>query len=240
MQQRHLMNDLVSLLPHAKKEAKLDTKSKLFYLNELADISNCDNVVFFEARKHGQDVYLWLAKAPNGPSIKFHLQNLHTMDELKLIGNCLKGSRPILSFDSNFDTKPFTKLIKELLIHIFGVPPGARRSKPFIDHTIADGKFWYRNYQIQEKELEKNQEDDISLIEIGPRFVLIIIFEGSFGGPVIYENKEFISPNVARAAIIIEKGEKYKNRISSKVDRELRKPDRTREFDPLADEILFA
>jgi hypothetical protein len=73
--QRHLMNDLAALLPHAKKDAKLDTKSKLYYLNELADLYNCNNVLFFESRKHGQDLYLWLSKAPNGPSMKFHLQN---------------------------------------------------------------------------------------------------------------------------------------------------------------------
>jgi ribosome biogenesis protein BRX1 len=69
------MNDLAALLPHAKKDAKLDTKSKLYYLNELADLYNCNNVLFFESRKHGKDLYLWLSKAPNGPSMKLHLQN---------------------------------------------------------------------------------------------------------------------------------------------------------------------
>lgn len=73
--QRHLMNDLAALLPHSKKDAKLDTKSKLFHLNELADLYNCNNVLFFESRKHGQDLYLWMSKAPNGPSMKLHLQN---------------------------------------------------------------------------------------------------------------------------------------------------------------------
>ena len=69
------MNDLAALLPHSKKDAKLDTKSKLYHLNELADLYNCNNVLFFESRKHGQDLYLWLSKAPNGPSMKLHLQN---------------------------------------------------------------------------------------------------------------------------------------------------------------------
>ena len=69
------MNDLAGLLPHSKKDAKLDTKSKLYHLNELADLYNCNNVLFFESRKHGQDLYLWMSKAPNGPSIKLHLQN---------------------------------------------------------------------------------------------------------------------------------------------------------------------
>lgn len=121
-------------------------------------------------------------------------------------------------------------LIKELFYHIFGVPQGARKSKPFVDHvmgfTVADGKIWVRNYQISEVEktgksdgdedeemadASKNKkkaassrsskDTDINLVEIGPRFVCtpIIIQEGSFGGPIIYENKQFVSPNQVRA-----------------------------------------
>src|SRR5438045_3367123 len=72
--QRHLLKDLASLLPHARKDAKLDTKSKLFQLNELAELYNCNNVMFFEARKR-EDLYLWMSKAPNGPCVKMHVQN---------------------------------------------------------------------------------------------------------------------------------------------------------------------
>jgi ribosome biogenesis protein BRX1 len=69
-----LLNDLASLLPHSRKDAKLDTKSKLYQLNELAELYNCNNVFFFEARK-GKDLYLWMSKAPNGPTVKMHMQN---------------------------------------------------------------------------------------------------------------------------------------------------------------------
>lgn len=41
---RHLLNDLYSLLPHSRKDVKLDTKSKLYQLNELAELYNCNNV----------------------------------------------------------------------------------------------------------------------------------------------------------------------------------------------------
>lgn len=71
---RHLLNDLVAMLPHGRKDAKLDTKSKLYHLNEIADLYNCNNVLFFEARKR-QDLYMWMSKAPNGPCIKLHVQN---------------------------------------------------------------------------------------------------------------------------------------------------------------------
>ena len=41
------------------------------------------------------------------------------------------------------------------LLKIFGVPPGARRAKPFIDHVltfaILDNKIWFRNYQVRWK-----------------------------------------------------------------------------------------
>ena len=37
---------------------------------------------------------------PSGPSAKFLVENIHTLEELKLTGNCLKGSRPLLNFDA--------------------------------------------------------------------------------------------------------------------------------------------
>ncbi|CAG8526016.1 7899_t:CDS:2 [Ambispora leptoticha] len=223
--QRHLLNDLAALSPHFKKgmDAKLDQKSQFSILNELAELNNCNNCLFFEVRRK-EDLYLWASKTPNGPSIKFHVQNIHTMDELKMTGNCLKGSRPIVSFDKTFDTQPHFSLIKQVFTHIFSVPRGARRSKPFIDHlisfTIADNRIWFRNYQIVEKdptEVEKNQKD-ITLVEIGPRFVLnvIRIFEGSFNGATIFANPEFITPTQIRRNIKAEKAARYQSRVQSK------------------------
>ena len=58
---RHLLNDLCALLPHSRKDAKLDTKSQLYLLNEVAELYNCNGVMFFEARKR-QDLYMWLRR----------------------------------------------------------------------------------------------------------------------------------------------------------------------------------
>lgn len=105
-------------------ESKLDSKSQLHLLPELADLNNCNNALYFEARRH-EDLYMWAAKTPNGPSIKLHVQNVHTMDELKMTGNCLKGSRGILSFDKAFDETEWGKLTKEVFTHVrssFGLP----------------------------------------------------------------------------------------------------------------------
>lgn len=41
-QMRHLISDLESLLPHSKRDAKLDTKTQLHVLNELAELNNCN------------------------------------------------------------------------------------------------------------------------------------------------------------------------------------------------------
>lgn len=160
------------------------------------------------------------------------------MEELHFTGNCLKGSRPILSFDNAFEQQPHLRVIKEMFTHQFGVPQGARKSKPFVDHvmsfTMADGKIWIRNYQINETEVskvkptddaEKSSEDDLSLVEIGPRFVLtpIVIQEGSFGGAIIYENKEFVSPNQVRADLRKSKASRHNSRAEQTVERLSRK-----------------
>ena len=42
---RHLMMDLLALLPHARKDSKLDTKQKLYVINEIADMKDCSNCV---------------------------------------------------------------------------------------------------------------------------------------------------------------------------------------------------
>ncbi|EGN95558.1 hypothetical protein SERLA73DRAFT_95074 [Serpula lacrymans var. lacrymans S7.3] len=243
---RHLMNDLEALLPQVKKDSKLDSKSQLQLLPELADLNNCNNTLYFEARRH-EDLYMWAAKTPNGPSIKMHVQNVHTMDELKMTGNCLKGSRGILSFDHAFDESEWGRLTKEVFTHIFGVPPLARKAKPFIDHvltfSIVDNKIWFRNYQILEKDpLQPNAPPQTSLIEIGPRFVLtpIRIFEGAFHGATVYSNPEFISPSSVRSMARREKGDKYNQRKNAEEESSKRKEYRKRGEDVLAVSRVFA
>ena len=245
---RHLIQDLNALLPHSRKEPKLDTKKDLRQLNEIAELYNCNNILFFEARKH-QDLYLWISKPPNGPTIKFYIQNLHTMDELNFTGNCLKGSRPILSFDHRFDSTPHYRLIKELLIHNFGVPPHARKSKPFIDHvmsfSIVDDKIWVRLYEIsnaaRNKDEYEEKDDDLSLVEIGPRFVMttILVLEGSFGGPKIYENKQYVSPNVVRAQLKQQAAEQAKSRADAALKRKIKKMENVLAADPLSNDVLM-
>ena len=138
------------------------------------------------------------------------------MDELNMTGNCLKGSRPLLSFDKTFDNKSIAHLplIKELLTQAFATPKTSRKQKPFIDHvfmfSVCDGRIWFRNYQIVEKKSGDSSQvdgelDGVSLVEIGPRFVMNVmrVFDGSFGGKTLFENPDFISPNMVKNKLFV-------------------------------------
>uniref|UniRef100_A0A663FF20 Ribosome biogenesis protein BRX1 homolog n=1 Tax=Aquila chrysaetos chrysaetos TaxID=223781 RepID=A0A663FF20_AQUCH len=196
---RHLMQDLRTLMPHSKAgRAKILTTSK-----------------------KKQDLYMWLSNTPQGPSAKFLVQNVHTLAELKMTGNCLRGSRPLLSFDPTFDKEPHYALLKELFIQIFSTPQYHPKSQPFVDHvftfTITDERIWFRNYQII--------EEDASLVEIGPRFVLnlIKIFQGSFGGPTLYENPHYQSPNMHRRLIRLSVAAKFREKQQVKEVQKIKK-----------------
>ncbi|KAH7544172.1 hypothetical protein JRO89_XS15G0121200 [Xanthoceras sorbifolium] len=272
---RHLMLNVVSLLPHCKKDNKVESKSsKGATLNELVELKSCSSCLFFECRKH-KDLYLWMAKCPNGPSVKFLVNAVHTMEELKLTGNHLKGSRPLLTFSSNFDNNAHWKLIKEIIIQIFGTPKEHRKSKPYHDHvfvfSIVDDHIWFRNYQVEidsHFHLGTGKDDDdgalisffhmgeivsdivgilsdsalqitvphnesdkvvrggldkMTLIEVGPRFCLnpIKIFGGSFGGPTLYENPFYVSPNQIRALEKKQKAGKYAKKVKAKTRRKM-------------------
>jgi len=209
---RHLMNDLSLFIPHAKKEGKVERKKVKDQIDELCFERSCNNFLYFEQRSHKMnDLYLWISKSPSGPAFKFSVQNIHTMDELKLSGNCLRYSRPFLSFDGAFEdpSKPHLLLAKELLSHIFNTPKNHPKSKPFIDHvisfTLCDGRIWFRNYQIlnqhEEKFTAKDDIDKLVLIEIGPRFALnpIKAFQGSMGGEALWQNSAYIAPAKIRS-----------------------------------------
>ncbi|KAL0232947.1 hypothetical protein GEMRC1_011694 [Eukaryota sp. GEM-RC1] len=245
---RHLMQDLMKLLPHHKSEAKLDKKQPFTNISEIAESRNCTGSLFFEVRKK-QDCYLWMSLL-DGPSVKFHVLNVHTMDELKLTGNSLLYSRPILHFDGAFDTEPQWRLLKQMFTHFFRSPKSHHKTKPFIDHllsfSIVDNKIWFRNYQMVDKTLtvdaitasevaavaaeegDDSIRSDLELVEIGPRMVLnpIRIFEGEFSGATMYKNDSFVTPTQLRARAKREYNLKYKNKVEHREKVDKLKPDR--------------
>ncbi|XP_011866939.1 PREDICTED: ribosome biogenesis protein BRX1 homolog isoform X2 [Vollenhovia emeryi] len=195
---RHLMEDLRKLMPHHRAECKMERSKNLQVVNEMCEMKHCNKAVLFEGRMK-RDLYVWLANVPTGASAKFLVENIHTMEELKMTGNCLRGSRPLLSFDENFTTHAHYILLKELLTQIFSVPNHHPKSQPFIDHlytfTILDNRIWFRNFQIL--------TEDGALTEIGPRFVLnpVKIFGGSFGSDTLWDNPHYISPAKFRQSL---------------------------------------
>ncbi|XP_063989655.1 ribosome biogenesis protein BRX1 homolog [Diachasmimorpha longicaudata] len=229
---RHLMEDLKSLMPHHRTEAKMERQKNLQVVNEICEAKNCNKAVLFEGRKK-RDLYMWFSNVKSGPSAKFLVENIYTMGEMKLTGNCLKGSRPILSFDENFSTNPHYALLRELFTQIFGVPNHHPKSKPFFDHvytfSVLDNRIWFRNYQIL--------TEDGGLAEIGPRFVLnpVKIFAGSFGGETLWDNSFYISPAKFRQAINKKAGGKYINRIEQKMAQKANKPEVSYSLNPLDD-----
>ena len=215
------MNNIREMLPHSKSEVKVEPKEWSKEVDEICETRNCNLCLFFENKKR-RDLYCWASDVTNGPSVKFLVENVHTMEKLKMTGNCLKGSRALLSFDPQFETTPHYHLMKEMLMQVFGTPNHHPKSQPFIDHvftfTILDHRIWFRNFQIV--------EEDGSLAEIGPRFTLnpIKILEGSFCGAVLWTNEHYISPNDHRRNLKLKAQNKYKERVLAKHDREVRQP----------------
>ncbi|KAG0577517.1 hypothetical protein KC19_5G162400 [Ceratodon purpureus] len=225
---RHLMMDIMALLPHSKKDVKVQAKdNKADTLNELADLKGCSSCLLFECRKK-KDLYMWLSKSPSGPSAKFLLKAVHTTEELKLTGNHLKGSRPLLSFSSEFEMHPHLQLLKELLLQVFCTPKDHRKSKPFFDHVFTfsflDNHIWFRNYQISvphqsaTNKIDRAALEKMTLVEAGPRFAMnpIKIFSGSFGGQTLFENPFYISPNAERSLDKKKKAGKYQKKVKAK------------------------
>uniref|UniRef100_A0A1A9UTQ7 Ribosome biogenesis protein BRX1 homolog n=1 Tax=Glossina austeni TaxID=7395 RepID=A0A1A9UTQ7_GLOAU len=218
---RHLMKDLKTLMPHHKAESKMQRSKRLAVINEMCEMKHCNKCILFEGRLK-RDLYMWISNIPFGPSAKFLVENIHTMAELKLTGNCFRGSRPLLSFDAKFDEIPHLKLLKELLTQTFGVPNYHPKSQPFIDHvytfTYLHKRIWFRNFQIL--------SEDGGLVEIGPRFVLnpVKIFEGSFTGIALWENPDYVSPAKQRQILKKAVKERYVNRVEQKVHHEATLP----------------
>ncbi|XP_049950614.1 ribosome biogenesis protein BRX1 homolog [Schistocerca serialis cubense] len=229
---RHLMEDIKTLMPHCKTESKMERTENLFVVNEICEMKNCNKCILFEGR-HKRDLYLWISNVPTGPCAKFLVENTYTMAELKFTGNCLKGSRPLLSFDENFTKYPHYALLKELFVQVFGTPNKHPRSQPFIDHvftfSVLDNRIWFRNFQIL--------SEDGALTEIGPRFVLnpVKIFGSSFGGQTLWENASYISPAKYRQQIAKAASGKYINRIEQKVAYEKTKPKESYKLDETDD-----
>jgi ribosome biogenesis protein BRX1 len=201
---RHLMNDLRLLLPHSKSEGKFHEKNnatKQYQLvNDVCRMKKCHNCIMFECNNQ-TELFMYCLKSPQGPTIKFSVTNIVTMSELRMTGNCLKGSRAVLHFDKQFDSAPHWQLSREMLAQMFATPKGHPKTKPFIDHIycfyLVDNKIWFRHYQISLENPNQTKatkhESKRKLVEIGPRFVLqpLRILSGSMEGDILFNEDKW-------------------------------------------------
>lgn len=196
-QHAQVFENLRDLIPHAKREQSMNSKD-FHVLDEIASDRFCDTIGAFETRhkKVSSECYFWIATCPSGPSINFFVRDAQSIESLRLIGNSLKGSRPILQFDPKFNDGGVLEIAKWSLQRLFSVPFEDPHSKPFVDRTmtfVVDGDvIVIRHYQIQWGE----NGEETELAEIGPRVELEpnYVLAGVFKGHKIWSNADFVSP----------------------------------------------
>ncbi|PFH33788.1 brix domain-containing protein [Besnoitia besnoiti] len=251
--QRHLMEDFKKLLPHHKAESKWERKQTMKDISELAQLRSCNNVLYFESRK--RDLLLHVSKIPHGPTVIFRVLNIHTLAEMKMTGNCLLHSRPLLLFSPEFGSEhspapPHLALLKELFIQVFGTPRNHPKAKPFFDHAFAFYKFdgnriWFRHYQIAPlvggDGGDADKPDRQTFIEIGPRCVLEVvkILDGAFSGKTLWSNKHYVCSRDLAALQRVARAQTYAQRVMAKEKRSERLEKSLIEESPLAFENVF-
>lgn len=52
----------------------MERSKTLSVINEMCEMKNCNKALMFEGRKK-KDLYMWLSNIPNGPSVKFLIEN---------------------------------------------------------------------------------------------------------------------------------------------------------------------
>ncbi|SOV22074.1 ribosome biogenesis protein BRX1 homolog, putative [Plasmodium sp. DRC-Itaito] len=193
---KSFIDNLKLLLPHHKMENKWDKKVPKSELNDISYSRNCNNIIFFDVKR--KRYCLWICKSRTGPSLYFEILDYIPLHSLLFSGNCLLYSRPLLIFSKHFDELDHLKLIKEMFIHVFGVPNYHPLSKPFYDHCYnffyVNDLIYFRHYQILPITLaDSNNVNKQQLVEIGPQFTLHIIkiFEECFKGRILYENEKY-------------------------------------------------
>lgn len=148
---RHLIKNLSSLMAHSKRETKIEKNGGIReQVGSSCEMKDCENFLYFEQRR--DRLYLYLGKFETGPTFKFQVTGIKTANELKLIGNCLKHSRPLISFDESFSKSPEMKVFKSLAQDAFNTPKYHPKSQPFHDKIfhfgLFQGQIYFRNYQV--------------------------------------------------------------------------------------------
>lgn len=220
-----VFEDFKNLLPHSKTDSKIEKKEIIEQLDFSCEMKHCQNLMYFE--KRGKNCYLYIAKHPEGPTIKYLIKESNQSEDTRFLGNCLKGSRPILVFSNEFSENDVFKIQKNLWVDLFNVPKNHPKSQPFIDKVFSfqydDGLIYLRNYQILKKDLGGKK---MELIEIGPRMTLqlIRIFSDFLGGKTLYLNPQHKSNKMLR----LEANERFKKIHKMREEKKSKKEETTK------------
>ncbi|UYV80309.1 BRIX1 [Cordylochernes scorpioides] len=104
-------NNVLANIQTAIVKPKMDKKDPVREINEICAGRNCNKCIYFEQKRH--DLYLWVSNVPNGPSAKFLVENIKSMEDLYLTGNCLRGGQSLIGFN-----KKHLQVLKELFTQV--------------------------------------------------------------------------------------------------------------------------
>jgi hypothetical protein len=96
-----LLDDLRRMMPCSRNDNKFDKKTPLSDIVEMCEIKNCDHALYLQSTVIGKrrkiidkGLYFYLGATSEGPTFKFKLGSIHTLNDFKQTGNCLRHSRP--------------------------------------------------------------------------------------------------------------------------------------------------
>jgi ribosome biogenesis protein BRX1 len=197
--EKQLAKNWIKLLGHSKTDSKIEKKEVVEQIKDSCNAKSCENLMYFEQRK--DQLYIWLGKFPNGPTVKLNVPEIVSAENFKFLGNCLRHSRSILSFGSDFHNKPEYSLLKNLFVDIFNLPKEHPKSQPFFDKVISfeviNGLIYIRLYQINKAGFKN---ENVELVEVGPRMTLQVIkvFADFMTGDILYSNPDYNAPTKKR------------------------------------------
>lgn len=167
---RHLLRDLLRLLPHARPGTKLDTEEHgLRAVVSACEDADCDSALLLDARDPSR-LYMWAAGCPDGPSAMLRVRNVHTVAELNLEARRMAGVRNLLVFDKAFNVSAERRVLKALLTLTLSVPLGAVQSQMVsckgqagsssidLDDVEGDGDEFNHGFDREEDERDDTDE----------------------------------------------------------------------------------
>lgn len=95
-----MMEDIKKLMPHHKTESKMERSKNLYVVNEISEMKNCNKCILFEGRKM-RDLYMWMSNVPNGPCVKFLVENGNYSALLCLENTSSSSSNMLFIFGKN-------------------------------------------------------------------------------------------------------------------------------------------